>query len=206
MTDDEPTTMKPAFYLSRGNNQISSFELMKFIECLHLARGKLSGPEASLLHCLIMRGWTAGTFRVPQSILSLQTGLTTRTISKVARVFEVEGLIRRVQRRNKTTEYTLLRCEWSERAQFLFWNDETREKAIDEFVEKAWRHSRKQHTAVAPEDGIPQKGDEVQSSSDNADSPTPQPEDLWPPDPWTEEDLIAVDEDLQTQVKQAKAS
>ena len=150
-----------------------------------------------------MRGWTNGTFRVPQSILSLQTGLTTRTISRLAKVFEAEGLIRRVQRRNRTTEYALLTCDWTERAQHLFWYDEVREKAIDAFVQQAWRHSKREDP-ITEASGEPQEPTDSQQPAAMKPLEAEVPEAAQPQEPWTDDDMAAVEDFLRaTQDKQA---
>lgn len=195
MSPAEKPVMQPAIYLSRADKEVSSFELMKFIECLHLVRGRLTGPEASLLHCLIMRGWTHGRFRLSQSLLSLQSGLTTRTISRILKSFEVEGLIRRYRRRNQTSEVVLQECRWTEDARHLFWNDELRERAVDQYIQRAWRHSRppgKREELATRSRGT---DDEDQGASDQvhkAVNEGGEPANAFP-EPWSDADLAEAE-------------
>lgn len=195
MSPAEKPVMQPANYLSRADKEVSSFELMKFIECLHLVRGRLTGPEASLLHCLIMRGWTHGRFRVSQSLLSLQSGLTTRTISRILKSFEAEGLIRRHRRRNQTSEVVLQECRWTEDARYLFRNDELRERAVDQFIQRAWRHSRPPSEREERARRSPRPDDKDQATTDQAHQPAKEGGESATvfPEPWSDADYAEAE-------------
>ncbi|MBZ0135999.1 MAG: helix-turn-helix domain-containing protein [Planctomycetes bacterium] len=139
MPDPDRSAFVPAVQLSTNpNKNVSSYELFKFIECIHLVRQRLSCSEACVLHCLVMRGWSKGHFRVSQAFWALQTGLTVRTVQKVLKTFEDEGLIRRTPRRGGAMQTELTECATVEEAVFLFQNDTERTRRTDEFVTKAW--------------------------------------------------------------------
>lgn len=122
----------PAKHLSVDENrEASSFELSKFMECIHINRGHLSVAEASLLHILLLRGWRKGVLMVPQSILALQTGLSIRSISTILKRFEEEVTIDRKIQKNRPSIITLSDKGVLMRATWLYQDDERRRRLIE---------------------------------------------------------------------------